>query len=106
MENILSNIVRVGTVSSIDTTNRKARVLYKDKNFTSDWLYILQHPGAGVHVEKNRDSDSLPGEEAIESVGEHDHDAEVTYWMPVVNDTVLVLYLPMFNGDGFILGVI
>lgn len=25
-------------------------------------------------------------------------------WMPKVNDQVLVLYLPVFNGDGFILG--
>ena len=27
-------------------------------------------------------------------------------WLPKVNDTVLVIYLPVFNGDGFILGVI
>lgn len=27
-------------------------------------------------------------------------------WLPKVNDTVLVLYLSVFNGDGFILGVI
>ena len=27
-------------------------------------------------------------------------------WMPKVNDTVLTLYLPVFNGDGFVLGVI
>ncbi len=27
-------------------------------------------------------------------------------WMPTVNRTVLTLYLPVFNGDGFILGVI
>lgn len=27
-------------------------------------------------------------------------------WLPKVNSTVLVLYLPVFNGDGFILGVI
>lgn len=25
-------------------------------------------------------------------------------WAPKVNDTVLVLYLPVFNGDGYILG--
>ena len=25
-------------------------------------------------------------------------------WMPLVNDTVLTLYLPVFNGDGFVLG--
>ena len=27
-------------------------------------------------------------------------------WMPSVNDKVLCLYLPIFNGDGYILGVI
>lgn len=29
-----------------------------------------------------------------------------TVWMPNVNDYVLCLYLPVFNGDGFVLGVI
>lgn len=27
-------------------------------------------------------------------------------WIPAVNDKVLCLYLPVFNGDGFVLGVI
>lgn len=27
-------------------------------------------------------------------------------WMPAVNDTVLVLYLPVWQSDGFILGVL
>lgn len=27
-------------------------------------------------------------------------------WTPYINDHVLCLYLPMFNGDGFVLGVI
>lgn len=107
MENILSNLVRVGTVSAIDNTHRKARVLFKDKNLTSDWLFILQHPRAGVHVKDNGEhSHSIPGGGSTGSAGEHNHEASVTYWMPAVNETVLVLYLPMFNGDGFILGVI
>lgn len=25
-------------------------------------------------------------------------------WMPKVNDVVVALYLPVFNGDGFIIG--
>lgn len=25
-------------------------------------------------------------------------------WMPKVNDKVLTIYIPVFNGDGFILG--
>ena len=27
-------------------------------------------------------------------------------WLPEINATVLTLYLPVFNGDGFVLGVI
>lgn len=27
-------------------------------------------------------------------------------WMPSINDTVLCLYVPVFNGDGFVLGVL
>ncbi len=27
-------------------------------------------------------------------------------WMPKINDVVLCLYLPVWNGDGFVVGVI
>ncbi len=27
-------------------------------------------------------------------------------WMPSVNDKVLCIYIPVFNGDGFVLGAI
>lgn len=27
-------------------------------------------------------------------------------WLPSINDTVLCLYLPVFNADGFVVGVI
>jgi len=33
-------------------------------------------------------------------------DFTVTPWMPEVNDRVLCLYNPVFNGDGFVLGAI
>jgi phage baseplate assembly protein gpV len=29
-----------------------------------------------------------------------------TTWLPKVNDAVLVLYLPIFNGNGYILGAV
>jgi len=111
MENILANIVRIGTVSSIDLAKRTARVIFKDKDMVSGWLSVLQHPFAGVYIKPDGEpshtiSDTYTGGGAATTDGEHDHAANVTYWMPKVNDTVLVLYLPVFNGDGFILGVI
>ena len=107
MENILKNLVRIGTVSSIDPIKRTARVLYKDKDIVSGSLVVLQHPKADVYIKPDgKHSHSLTGGGTTEIDGEHDHVASVTSWMPKVNDTVLVLYLPVFNGDGFILGVI
>ncbi len=107
MENILNNLVRIGTVSAVDNAHRKVRVLYRDKdNMTSDWLFVLQHPGA-VHIENNGEHlHTITGENLTDLAGEHAHEASVSYWMPAVNDTVLALYLPVFNGDGYVLGVV
>mgnify|MGYP001048578019 CR=1 FL=1 len=106
-ENILRNLVRIGTVSSVDPEKRIARVIFKDKDMVSGWLYVLQHHGAGVYTKPDgKHSHDLSGGSMTEENGEHGHAANVTYWMPRINDTVVVLYLPVFNGDGFILGAI
>jgi len=87
MENILANLVRIGTVSAVDAGKKKARVIFRDKNdLVSDWLPVLQHSGAGVTCGSSSGT--------------------LGYWMPAVNHTVLVIYLPVFNGDGFIMGAI
>ena len=69
----LEDLVRVGTVSAVDSTKRRARVMFDDMGIVSGGLYVLRH-----------------GED----------------WMPKVDDRVLVLYLPVWGGDGFIIGVI
>ncbi|MDF2984879.1 MAG: hypothetical protein K0R50_389 [Eubacterium sp.] len=106
-ENILENLVRIGTVTNINITNRKARVLYQDKdNMMSGWLSVIQYPGIVDVKNKGKHLHTISEGEQIIVDCKHDHDAVVAYWMPAVNDTVLVLCLPVFNGDGFILGVI
>ncbi len=106
-ENILANLVRIGTVSSIDSGKRVVRVIFPDKDMVSGWLHVLQHPRAGVYIKpEGEHSHDIIGGGKTEIEGEHDHAASVTYWMPRVNETVLVLYLPVFNGDGFVLGAI
>jgi len=107
MDSILENLVRVGTVSAVDAGRRRARVIFPDMDIVSGWLYVIQTPGAAVNVASagkhtHDDGAGLPTTES----GEHQHSATLSYWMPKVNDTVLVLYLPVFNGDGFVLGVI
>ncbi len=73
-ENIIVNMVRVGTVTSVDVTKRCVRVRFPDKKMTSGWLHVVKSSALG--------------------------------WMPSINDTVLCLYMPVFNGDGFVLGVL
>jgi len=106
-ENILQNLVRIGTVSSVDNSKNMARVIFKDKNIVSGWLRVLQQPFPTVSiVQSGLHSHEISGSSTTETDGEHGHEANISFWMPHINDTVLVLYLPVFNGDGFILGVI
>lgn len=70
--NILHNLLRIGTVSSVDTSKCRARVYFPDKNYVSGWLSVIQ--------------------------------TSKTEWVPKVNEEVVCLYLPVFNGDGFVLG--
>ncbi len=123
MDEILSRLVQVGVVTAIDVTSRKARVKYQDTGITSGWLCVLQRPETGIVVDsagKHTHSleivaktDVLPADDvkvAVDVSGtaseepEHNHSAQTMYWMPHINDTVVVLYLPVFNSDGFILG--
>ena len=90
MDTLLKRLVQIGTVTDVKGT--KARVLFRESNMTSAWLSVLQISGAGVSVE------TASGPEA------HTHQASVGTWVPKINDTVLVLYLPVQNSDGFILG--
>lgn len=105
VEKILSSLVRIGTVSSV--SGKKARVIFKDHNIVSGWLYVLQHNSASVSIEgsgEHHHTDSLSGTTSTNS--DHSHAASVTHWMPSINERVLCLYLPVDDGDGFVLGAI
>lgn len=72
----LHTMVRLGTVSSVDTENRMARVTFPAMGFVSGTLKVLK---------TGRDSNG-------------------DYYMPSVGAEVLCLYLPVKDGDGFVLG--
>lgn len=77
----LGNVVRVGRVSSVDTAAMTARVVFPDKdNMVSAPLHLVNRGSAYV-----RD-----------------------YWIPVIDEQVLCLFLPNVGGrgvgEGFILG--
>ena len=110
VEAILSRLVQHGTVTDVDIPKRKARVKFQDTGYTSGWLYVLQHYGGGIYIEPDGEhthniSDTYSGGGSASVEPHHDHTGSFrTYWMPKVNDSVVVLYLPVRDGDGFILG--
>lgn len=107
---ILENIVRIGIVSAVDSGTRKARVQFDDMGITSGWLFVVQHYAAGIHVEPdNAHTHTITGTDSegvsASMIPDHNHPgSRLTVWMPKVGERVLVLYIPIFNGDGFLLG--
>lgn len=103
-EEILTNLVRIGTVTDVNNDKRIARVKFQDVDMTSAWLCVLDNrpyiPDYDV-PQRTEYEVGGSGEAAFES---HKHDLIIKPWMPRVNDTVLTLYLPVFNADGFVLG--
>lgn len=104
VEKILSGLVRIGTVTDVDNGRRLARVKFEDTGMTSGWLAVLKNqpfiPGYNVPQRTEFESGGS-GAAAFES---HKHDLVIKPWMPKVNDTVVALYLPVFNADGFVIG--
>lgn len=107
-ENILAGLVRIGTVTVTEGT--KCRVKYQGTDMTSGWLHVLQRSGGGVSVAPDGGHghsvvDTYTGGGSANPVPNHSHPGTMTgAWMPKVNDTVLVLYLSVEQGDGFVLG--
>lgn len=90
IETILAGMVRIGTVTDRDPSSGKVRVLFPDSGLTSDWLFCVQ---AKAPI-------------TIGTTEEHTHTASSGTWTPSINQTVLCLYLPIPDADGFVLGVI
>jgi hypothetical protein len=104
-DNILANLVRVGTVYAVDDGRRLARVRFDDKGLTSAWLPVLKSPPFIPSREESR-TEYESGGSGDAAYASHKHDLIIKPWMPSVNDTVLCLYIPTFNGDGYVLGAI
>ncbi len=117
-ESLVLRMVQVGVVTAVEPAEHKCRVKFPDTGLTSDWLRVLQQTptvsvndgGAHTHtgsVSVNADADhSHTASVSIDQAENHGHSIEVSGWMPRVNDTVVVIYIPVFNSDGFVIGVV
>ena len=110
-ERALENLVRVGKVTDVDKAKRRVRVKFEDTDLSSGWLQVIQRYGENLYIEPDAKhthdiTDSYSGGGSASTYQAHDHlpGSYVTYWMPKVNDVVLTIYLPVFNGDGFVIG--
>ena len=110
---ILSRLVRIGTVMSVDKEKRMVRVKFQNEGMPSGWLYVLQHYKADLYIEPDAEHthsihDTYTGGGSAETFPNHDHllGSHVTWWLPKIDDAVLCLCLPADDGDGYVLGAI
>ena len=100
----IEDIAREGKVTALNNDKRIAKVWFDALGIESDWLPVLITrdfiPDYDVPQRTEYEAGGS-GDAAFES---HKHDLIIKPYMPKVNDMVLVLYFPIFNGDGVILG--
>lgn len=116
MSEEIERLIQVGTVTAVDHATHKVRVKFLDTGLTSDWLSVLKNAPsvsigtAGAHSHGGSvsvdaaDGHTHSASASIDKSEDHNHTTSVSLWMPGVNDTVLVVYLPVFNSDGFVIG--
>lgn len=103
-EKLLARMVQVGSVAAVDNAKRMARVKFRDTGILSAWLRVLKSPVFIPSQEEPPRTEFEVGGSGDSAFQSHKHDLVITPWMPAVNDAVLVLYLPVKDGDGYILG--
>lgn len=104
VEKILSGLVRIGTVTDVDNGRRLARVKFEDTGMTSGWLAVLKNQPFIPDYDVPQRTEFESGGSGAAAFENHKHDLVIKPWMPKVNDTVVALYLPVFNADGFVIG--
>jgi hypothetical protein len=98
---VIASIGKVKEVREVIKSRYMAVVEFEDTGLVSDWLYILKRPLPPIEVNQ---SGGHNHQGAVSIEPSHTHDARQDGWLPEAGDRVLVLYLPVQNGDGFILG--
>ena len=100
----LDGLLRIGTVTDVDNAKHKARCKFAGENMTSGWLYVLNNKPFIPDYDGQQKTEDKSGGSGAAAFESHSHDLTIKQWMPKVNDTVLVAYLPSSNADGFVLG--
>ncbi len=121
-------MVRVGTVSSVDSDNRTARVIFADRAdmvsanlkvlsnsplitaaITTDgtaWSMTQTYASAprkevATATYTQKPPDTIHGEQSVKG---HSADVTVRAWLPYIGQTVVCLMIDNGDGDGFVIG--
>lgn len=103
---ILGGLVRLGTVTWTDEAKRLARVEFRDSGLPSGPLYVLASRPYIPGYSGGQRTEYESGGSGYDAFMRHKHDLIIKPWMPMLDATVLCLYLPVFDADGFVLGEI
>lgn len=100
----IEDIVREGKVTAVNESKRIAKVWFDSMGIESDWLPVLITRDFIPDYDVPQRTEFEAGGSGDPAFASHKHDLIIKPYMPKVNDLVLVLYFPVFNGDGVILG--
>lgn len=106
----IEDIVREGKVTAVDNGKLIAKVWFDDLEIESDWMPVLINRAIiedyPYDVPQWTDfiTEWKPDRVGEKDYVDHRHKLNIKPWMPKVNDMVLVLYFPVFSGDGVVLG--
>ena len=103
-DSILASLVRIGTVTDVNNEKRLARIKFQDVDMTSGWLIVLKNQPYAPSYAGAQQTDFTGGGAGMAAYDSHAHGLTILPWMPKINDTVVALYIPIFNADGFIIG--
>ena len=123
----LKEMIKIGTVSSVDIKNRTARVIFNNIGMVSGNLKVLTNqplivistetdgepwdiaakyasPDRGLGKEETYRK-ILPDEiSGTAPENQHKFSVEVFPWLPYIGQMVLCIFIPDGDGDGFVIG--
>ena len=102
----MGEILRIGTVTAVNEAKRQVRVQFPDVNIVAGWLKVIKSPPYIPKKGVQQRTENESGGSDEEAFSSHNHKIVITPWMPDVGETVLCIYNPGFNEDGFVLGAI
>lgn len=100
----VEDIVREGTVTAVNNDKRIAKVWFDALGIDSGWLPVLINRDFIPDHDVPQRTEYVAGGSGDAAYEKHAHPLQIKPYMPKVNEKVLVLYFPVFNGNGVILG--